>query len=152
MTNGTPHRIRKLEADDLEELFRLRSLLWDQVPAGDHQNEVLDILRHSDTEQIFVADGNNGHLAGFLEVSIRPFVEDCESDNVGYLEGWFVDEEHRRQGIGRELVRTAEVWARSKGCTEMASDVEFGNNISLSAHKELGYGETSRLVHLKKDL
>jgi len=152
MTNGTPHRIRELEPSDLEELFRLRSLLWDQVPAGDHQNEVLDILRHSDTEQIFVAEGENGNLAGFLEVSIRPFVEDCETENVGYLEGWFVDEAHRRQGIGRDLVRSAEIWARSKGCTEMASDVEFGNSISLSAHKELGYGETSRLVHLKKNL
>ncbi|HTH38014.1 MAG TPA: GNAT family N-acetyltransferase [Pyrinomonadaceae bacterium] len=152
MTNGTPHRIRELEPGDLEELFRLRSLLWDQVPAGDHQNEVLDILRHSDTEQIFVAEGENGNLAGFLEVSIRPFVEDCETENVGYLEGWFVDEAHRRQGIGRDLVRSAEIWARSKGCTEMASDVEFGNSISLSAHKELGYGETSRLVHLKKSL
>ena len=152
MTNGTPHRIRELEPGDLEELFRLRSLLWDQVPAGDHQNEVLDILRHSDTEQIFVAEGENGNLAGFLEVSIRPFVEDCETENVGYLEGWFVDEAHRRQGIGRDLVRSAEIWARSKGCTEMASDVEFGNSVSLSAHKELGYGETSRLVHLKKSL
>ena len=152
MTNGTPHRVRELEPRDLEELFRLRSLLWDQVPAGDHQNEVLDILRHSDTEQIFVAEGANGKLAGFLEVSIRPFVEDCETENVGYLEGWFVDEEHRRRGIGRDLVRSAEIWARSKGCSEMASDVEFGNSISLSAHKELGYGETSRLVHLKKSL
>lgn len=152
MTNGTPHRIRELEPRDLEELFRLRSLLWDQVPAGEHQSEVLDILRHSDTEQIFVAEGENGNLAGFLEVSIRPFVEDCETENVGYLEGWFVDVGHRRQGIGRELVRSAEIWARSKGCTEMASDVEFGNNASLSAHKDLGYGETSRLVHLKKNL
>src|SRR5687768_1585038 len=152
MTNGTPHRIRELEPSDLQELFRLRSLLWDQVPAGDHQKEVLDILGHSDTEQIFVAESDNGNLAGFLEVSIRPFVEDCETENVGYLEGWFVDEKHRRQGIGRDLVRTAEIWAKAKGCTEMASDVEFGNSISLSAHKELGYGETSRLVHLKKNL
>ncbi len=152
MTNGTPHRIRELEPSDLQELFRLRGLLWDQVPAGDHRTEVLDILSHSDTEQIFVAESDNGNLAGFLEVSIRPFVEDCETENVGYLEGWFVDEKHRRQGIGRDLVRTAEIWAKAKGCTEMASDVEFGNSISLSAHKELGYGETSRLVHLKKNL
>jgi aminoglycoside 6'-N-acetyltransferase I len=152
MTNGTPHRVRELEADDLKELFRLRSLLWDQVPPGEHQKEVLDILGHSDTEQIFVAEGENGSLAGFLEVSIRPFVEDCETENVGYLEGWFVDEEHRRRGIGRELVRLAEIWARSKGCTEIASDVEFGNDVSLSAHKNLGYGETSRLVHLRKEL
>ena len=55
-------------------------------------------------------------------------------------------------GIGRELVRQAEAWAREKGCTEMASDAEIGNEGSLAAHLNLGYSETSRLVHLRKDL
>ena len=149
---GTPHRIRKFEITDLDELFRLRKLLWDQVPVAEHQEEILDVLARPESQQVFVAEAQDGKLAGFLEVSIRPFVEDCETDNVGYLEGWFVDAAHRRRGIGRSLVRSAENWARSQGCREMASDVELGNDTSLSAHKNLGYDETSRLVHLKKRL
>ena len=101
---------------------------------------------------ILVADSGNGRLLGFLEVSIRPFVEDCSSDNVGYLEGWYVDPEYRKMGVGRQLVASAENWALQKGCTEMASDAEIGNQLSLTAHQSLGYRETSRLVHLKKDL
>src|SRR5690606_24738134 len=112
---------------------------------------MVDIIEHVDTQQVFVAE-NNGSLVGFLEVSVRPFVEDCESDHVGYLEGWFVEDDYRNQGIGRELVASAENWAREKGLTEMASDAEIGNETSLAAHRSLGYKETSRLVHLRKDI
>ena len=113
---------------------------------------MMDILDHGDSQLVLVADSGNGGLIGFLEASIRPFVEDCETDHVGYLEGWYVEPEFRKMGIGRELVRQAEAWAREKGCTEMASDAEIGNEGSLAAHLNLGYSETSRLVHLRKDL
>jgi hypothetical protein len=34
----------------------------------------------------------------------------------------------------------------------MASDAELGNDSSLAIHLNLGYKETSRLVHLRKEL
>jgi len=144
--------VRTVAEKDLSEWFRLRRQLWDATSDDDHQAEMLDIVDHTDTQLVVVADAGDGKLAGFLEASIRPFVEDCETDNVGYLEGWFVDTEYRKRGIGRALVTAAEEWARSKGATEMASDAEIGNDPSLSAHLKLGYEETSRLVHLKKGL
>jgi aminoglycoside 6'-N-acetyltransferase I len=144
--------VRTVAEKDLSEWFRLRRQLWDATSDDDHQAEMLDIVDHTDTQLVVVADAGDGKLAGFLEASIRPFVEDCETDNVGYLEGWFVDTEYRKRGIGRALVTAAEEWARSKGATEMASDAEIGNDPSLSAHLKLGYEETSRLVHLKKEL
>jgi len=71
---------------------------------------------------------------------------------VGYLEGWYVEPELRRMGIGRSLVAAAEKWARERQCVEMASDAEVGNESSVAAHLRLGYEETARLVHLRKDL
>lgn len=144
--------VRAFEERDLNEWFRLRCLLWDETEADDHKAEMLEIISHSDTQKVFVVETDSEKLAGFLEVSIRPFVEDCKTDQVGYLEGWFVEPEFRKNGIGRELVRNAEKWAKAKGCTEMASDAEIGNERSLQAHLKLGYEETSRLVHLTKDL
>jgi aminoglycoside 6'-N-acetyltransferase I len=146
------YAVRPFHEDDLGEWFRLRCLLWDEAPANDHQTEMMDILDHSDTQFVAVADLGGGRLAGFLEASLRPFVEDCSSENVGYLEGWFVEPAFRRQGIGRALVDLSENWARSRGCTEMASDAEVDNYGSIAAHGELGYEETSRLVHFRKDL
>ena len=144
-------KIRRIEQNDLEEWFRLRKLLWDEIPDEEHHAEMIDIYEHTDTQLVLVADVG-GRLAGFLEASIRPFVEDCHTDHVGYLEGWFVEPEFRRHGIGGSLVRNAESWARHKECAEMASDAEVGNDLSLKSHLSLGYEESSRLVHLRKDL
>ena len=144
--------VRPVHESDLNEWFRLRKLLWDENDDGDHRSEMMDVLSHPESQFVLVADAGDGRLIGFLEASIRPFVEDCHTDHVGYLEGWFVEPEHRRAGVGRELVRNAENWATQKGCTEMASDAEVGNEGSLDAHTRLGYEITSKLVHLKKDL
>ncbi|MBL8125806.1 MAG: GNAT family N-acetyltransferase [Pyrinomonadaceae bacterium] len=146
------YAVRPLRESDLNEWFRLRKLLWDENEDEDHKAEMLDILGHADSQLVLVADSGNGRLIGFLEASIRPFVEDCVSDHVGYLEGWYVEPDLRRNGIGSELVRFAERWAKQKGCIEMASDAEVGNDSSLAAHTRLGYEETSRLIHLRKDL
>ena len=144
--------VRPVHESDLNEWFRLRKLLWDENDDGDHRSEMMDILSHPESQLVLVADSGGGKLIGFLEASIRPFVEDCHTDHVGYLEGWFVEPHHRQSGVGRELVRNAESWAKQKGCTEMASDAEVGNERSLSAHTRLGYEVTSKLVHLRKEL
>jgi aminoglycoside 6'-N-acetyltransferase I len=149
---ATNYRIRPLAESDLSEWLRLRQLLWDESTEDDHKSEMVEIIENSDSQLVTVADVGDGRLAGFLEASIRPHAEDCDTENVGYLEGWFVEEPFRRNGIGRRMVAAAEQWARTKGCREMASDAEINNTISQQAHSQLGYAETSRLVHLRKEL
>ena len=144
--------VRQLRETDIGEWLRLRKMLWDGSSDEEHKAEMMDIYEHTETQLVLVAEVGGSRLGGFLEASIRPFVEDCHSEQVGYLEGWFVEPEFRRSGIGRALVRSAENWARAHGSTEMASDAEIGNEMSLKAHLNLGYEETSRLVHLRKDL
>ena len=146
------YRVRPIAEDDVSEWLRLRKLLWDELTDAEHRDEMLDIYEHTDSQLVLVAETDGERLIGFLEASIRPFVEDCETDNVGYLEGWFVEEDYRKNGIGGTLVEAAENWARDRDCEEMASDAEVGNELSLTAHQKLGYEETSRLVHLRKIL
>jgi len=143
--------VRPMGEHDLNEWFRLRQLLWDATTEDDHKSEMLDIIEHSDSQLVLIAE-TGANIVGFLEVSVRSFAEDCETDHVGYLEGWFVDPAFRKMGIGGDLVRMAEMWVREKGCTEMASDAELGNEPSLAAHQKLGYEETSRLIHFRKEL
>ncbi|MFL6469046.1 MAG: aminoglycoside 6'-N-acetyltransferase [Pyrinomonadaceae bacterium] len=146
------YSVRPLREKDLNEWLRLRKCLWDATDEPDHKKEMVDIIDHPGSQFVLVAEHEAGKLIGFLEVSIRPFVEDCETDHVGYLEGWYVEPDFRGRGIGKELVRIAEQWAREKGCEEMASDAEIGNDLSIAAHQALGYIETSRLIHLRKEL
>ncbi len=76
----------------------------------------------------------------------------CRTRNVGYIEGWYVEAAHRRQGVGAALVRAAEEWARAQGCQEMASDCFEDNAVSLASHLALGYTEKERLIHFAKEL
>ena len=149
---GQKFNVRLIQEKDFSEWFRLRKNLWDESSDEEHRAEMMDIFEHIETQLVLVAETDTGKLIGFLEASIRPFVEDCHSDHVGYLEGWYVDGAYRQSGIGTILVQSAENWARKKGCEEMASDSEIGNDLSLKAHLNLGYEETSRLIHLRKDL
>jgi aminoglycoside 6'-N-acetyltransferase I len=71
---------------------------------------------------------------------------------VGYIEGWYVAPEARRQGLGRRLVTTAETWARNAGYREMGSDALLGNDLSVRAHAALGYREVCRIVCFRRIL
>src|SRR5437667_6595225 len=79
-----------------------------------------------------------------------PHADGCDTSPVGYVEGWYVDADVRRHGDGRRLIRTAERWARERGCTEMGSDCLLENEVSLRAHLAIGYEERERLIHFRR--
>ncbi len=71
---------------------------------------------------------------------------------VGYVEGWYVDPAWRRRGVGRRLVEAAEAWARSRGCTEMASDTTSEYPDSPAVHRALGYSIARSCLCFRKEL
>ncbi|HVS02622.1 MAG TPA: GNAT family N-acetyltransferase, partial [Thermoanaerobaculia bacterium] len=89
---------------------------------------------------------------GFLEVALRYWSEGCVTTPVGYLEGWYVRPQHRRQGIGSALLAAAEGWARQRSALEMASDTELADADSRRLHREMGYQEVAERVHFRKHL
>jgi aminoglycoside 6'-N-acetyltransferase I len=102
---------------------------------------------------ILVSQNEVGTLIGFLEVGLRSHADGCNPTRpVGFVEAWFVQEAFRNRGVGRELMRAAEDWARSLGCVEMASDALIDNEGSHSAHEALGFEVVDRCVHFRKGL
>ncbi len=144
--------IRLIRPQDRDEWLRMRNLLWDDPDDG-HETETLRYFAQADeTVAVFVIDRLDGRLGGFIEVGQRNYAEGCESSPVGYIEGWFIDADLRRQGYGAALVKVAEEWAKARGFREMASDALIENEISIRAHKALGYTEEERIVCFRKDL
>jgi aminoglycoside 6'-N-acetyltransferase I len=129
----------------------MRQGLWPEAPLEYLNFDLDDLLANSDAG-IFVASGADGKLIAFIEASLREYGEGCETSPVGYIEAWYVDPHVRGQKLGRDLVHTAEQWAREKGCTEIASDTWLENEASIAAHLKLGYYEVERLVHFAKRL
>jgi putative acetyltransferase len=155
---GAGVQVRPVYPPDQADWVRMRTSLWPDE--GEHAEEVAaffaaDTFRWSEpflSWMVFVAERPDGGLCGFVETSIRPHVDGCSTRPVGYVEGWYVDPDVRRQGIGRMLVAAAERWAAAQGCREMASDAHLWNTVSHEAHKALGFEEGNRLVHFRKAL
>jgi aminoglycoside 6'-N-acetyltransferase I len=144
--------IRAIRPDDRAEWIRMRDILWPGSRA-DHERETQQFFTEPDVSLVtFVVDRLDGRLGGFIELAERPYAEGCPSSPVAYIEGWYVDCDLRRQGLGTALVRAGEEWARNQGLKEIASDADIGNDISIRAHKALGYEEQGRIVCFRKGL
>jgi aminoglycoside 6'-N-acetyltransferase I len=153
------NRIRPAHLSDLDQLASLRAALWPESSAEQHAQELQLLLGGKAALvlpmplTILVAEASDETLLGFLEVDLRSHADGCNpSQPVGYIEGWYVDEDHRHRGIGRKLLAQAEQWARNHGCVEMASDAVIDNEVSHRAHQAMGYEVVDRCVHYRKRL
>lgn len=146
--------VRPANRRDRDAWLRLRVTLWPDGSQEEHRHEIAQCFAGDAREplEILVAEDERSDLVGFVELSIRPCAEGCRSNQVAYLEGWFVAPEARRQGIGRALVAAAEAWARDRGCTEFASDSHPENVVSVAAHQAVGFADVGLVRCFRKDL
>ena len=138
----------------------MRAALWPDGSVAHHLEEARRFFAEPRSgpgvmpEAVLVAetDGARPTLVGFAEVSRRLYAEGCESSPVGFLEGWYVEPEHRQGGVGRALVAAAERWAEATGCREFASDALAENQVSALAHRALGFEEVEVIRCFRKPL
>ncbi len=71
---------------------------------------------------------------------------------VAFVEGIYVVEAARGQGVARALVGAVEAWAGARGLSELASDALLDNTDSHAMHQALGFAETERVVYFRKAL
>lgn len=146
--------VRHVTPDDRPTWLKMRCELFPEGDAAEHGAEIDAFFngRLRDPAAVLIALDDAGEAVGFAELSIRPYAEDCETDRVGYLEGWYVAPHGRRRGVGRALVEAAFGWAAERGCTEFASDALIDNETSEAAHRAVGFVETEQIRCFKKVL
>ncbi len=143
--------IRKAERKDVSVLAELACQLWPDHAAEAMGAEYAEMITKPDTA-FFLAYAEETAV-GFAQCQLRhDYVEGTDSSPVGYLEGIYVAEGYRKQGIARELLSACESWAKSKGCTEFASDCELSNVQSLQFHLNVGFEEANRIICFTKRL
>lgn len=144
--------VRAATSVDMPAWQRFRRALWPEVAEGAVEDEECErMLSQTDKFAVFVSESDD-RLTGFIEASLRDYADGCDTSPVGCVEGWYVEPHARRTGIGRQLVAAAEDWARSKGCTEMASQALLNNADGRHAHEHLGYDEVEQQVCYRKYL
>lgn len=131
----------------------LREMLWPDCSREDHLTEMAHMVENPAKFAQFVAYSVAHEAVGFVEASLRTdYVNGTKSTPVVFLEGVYVLPAERRSGIGARLVAEVENWARSLGCSELASDAELDNRMSHAFHRSIGFEETERVVFFRKEI
>ena len=132
---------------------QMRQALWPKMTEEENFSETESMLTAESRFFIRVALDAQGKAVGFAEAALRTDpVNGCATSPVVFLEGIYVEQQVRRQGVARALVHAVEEWGRKIGCREFASDALLENTSSHSMHRGLGFEETERVVYFRKQL
>jgi aminoglycoside 6'-N-acetyltransferase I len=129
----------------------MRTALWPEADVDDLASELESLLADPD-QVVFVAEREDGRLCGLVEAGVREFANGVDEQPCAFVEGWWVDADVRRTGVGRALIAAVEGWARERGFLQLGSDTELDNVLSQKAHLALGFEERERTVTFCKQL
>lgn len=136
--------------NDLAVLLPIIVKLWGRTEEN-YFEEYQNLLTQSNSAIFLFIEAGNAY--GFAQCQLRQdYVEGTNSSPVGYLEGIYVEDTHRRQGIAGELLSACQKWAKHQDCTEFASDCELDNYLSYHFHLHYGFIEVNRIICFKKEL
>ena len=136
---------------DTAAVARLACELWPGHSTEEMKEEYASLLAREDAAVFLHREQDEA--VGFAQCQLRrDYVEGAQTGPVGYLEGIYVREDNRRQGIARGLLLACERWAKAQGCAEFASDCELDNTDSQRFHRAAGFDEANRIVAYVKRL
>lgn len=142
--------IKRAANSETADLAALAAEMWDNT-VSELAASFADLV-NSENAACFIAYQDDLPV-GFAQCQLRhDYVEGTETSPVGYLEGIFVREKFRRSGIASRLLTECQRWAKTKGCTEFASDCEIDNEDSLKFHLKMGFAEANRIICFSKKL
>lgn len=142
--------IRQYRDSDIIEMHRLHGAFGDFIkgilpaelyrfdapaPAG---FEAWLASTQTQDKQVLVADAGKGRLAAYILGTIE--VEPGQLlDRWGYVDDLFVEEDHRRHGLGGRLMVEIEAWFKSHGCAAVAVDSWLANPGASAAYAAMGF-------------
>ena len=119
--------IRTASAEDAGVIARLCGQLGYPATGEQIRHRMREILGRDDHAVVVSERGST--LVGWAHVSVRHLVE---SNPCAEICGFVVEEAHRGQGVGTELLQAIEDWARSQGRDTIRVR---SNTLSEDAHR-----------------
>lgn len=141
--------IRQAKESDFDEWLRMRKQLFSEYSPDELLKEIEQIYFERSVVGeldyvVYVFDKGQDQLGGFIETSLRRFVEDCQTSPIGYIESLYVDSELRRKGIAKELVKKSEDWIIRKNCSEYFVDTDPDMPDAIDFYLSYGFQEIRR--------
>jgi GNAT superfamily N-acetyltransferase len=127
--------IRNAQLADSAEIARLSSQLGYQVSVTQVLKRLEKIMANDDNA-VYVMEENNSEISGWVHVHGRHLIEAQSFAEIG---GLVVDVNHRRKGIGEQLMRKCEEWARTRGYQEVRLRSGGHRKEAHEFYKRIGY-------------
>jgi GNAT superfamily N-acetyltransferase len=113
---ASPIRIRPMRSADAEAVADLTTQLGYPVEAEAQRARIVEVLGDPTNHAALVATDANDRPIGWVHVER---LRHLEADGTAQLMGLVVDEAHRSNRVGTELLSAAEAWAVQAGCRRM---------------------------------
>lgn len=146
--------IRRVDPSDKEQLIRLIGGLWktdirerklkNLTPFAAYKDIDKEILREAEEYLTkgyctFVAE-IEGQLVGYIAGTIKTR-EDKILDKAGYISNWYVNDEYRNNGVGKQLWEKLVVYFKEQKCTHLLLDIWAENTTAHETYKRMGFIE-----------
>jgi aminoglycoside 6'-N-acetyltransferase I len=137
----------EITENDFNEWLNMALDLWPDEDPVEMPNILRSLMRDDRRNKNYVCKTSANETAGFINLSIRnDYVEGSSKSPVVYIEGIYVKPAFRKLGIAKSMVKKAESWGQSMGCSEIGSDAYASNFASRDFHKGLGFTESEPIV------
>ncbi|WP_236784527.1 GNAT family N-acetyltransferase [Alteribacter salitolerans] len=88
-------------------------------------------------DHLFVAEKDDGRLLGYLEVDVH--TDFFTQKKQGYIAAIAVSRDGEGTGVGKRLIKKAEIWARAEGYGELVLGAFAANERAIAFYKGLGF-------------
>jgi len=145
--------IRKAEHADIPSLIALLKVLFsmekDFQPEESKQQKGLEMMLESPATRCVLVAEINKQVAGMVTAQL--LVSTAEGGPVALIEDVIVDEEYRKNGIGRQLLLSMESWAKEKGASRLQLLADRNNTPALGFYNSLNWKATNLIcLHRKQ--
>lgn len=140
--------IRKLKAEDADEICEIYCLITNQSVNPDFKKMVFDRAQELERGAHFVAEFD-GKVVGFMISYILPFgfgAEEC-----AYIATMGVHPKFMGQRLGEGMTKKIFMFYKSRGISRVYTSVRWDSTDLLSFCKTMGF-ERSNYINLKRDL
>lgn len=127
--------------EDTPELARLNGLFNDIHEKAD---ALAERLRNPQRVETPILAEINNHIVGFAAVRIVPTV--FYTTPHAELTELFVEESHRRKGIGQALITHVEQFARENGASELVVLTGSDNEASQALYRGMGFEDLDQAL------
>ncbi|MDX1431618.1 MAG: GNAT family N-acetyltransferase [Gammaproteobacteria bacterium] len=97
-----------------------------------------------------LALGDDDAVIGVIEVSRRAPRPGSAAGAAGHIDLLHIEQGHPREAVARRLLDAAAAWAQSRGCRELATEIDTDNHWDQKLTEQLGFEVVSRYVRYRR--